>query len=487
MAPPKKSSTVVAVNPNDDSALEAFIASVNKDKQFGDNCLYMLGKNFTGKYDCWTTGLIAYDEVVGNFDVGNFGFVRGRQIEIGGAESAGKTTLCLAKIASIQRMGGRCAYIDAEHAFDPIYAKKCGVNVDELVFSQPDSGIQGLNLAYKLVLSGFFHSVFIDSVPALIPPEIMEKGVGDPTVGALARLISNGVSKINQVCGITKTNVFWINQVRDKIGFMASGTTTPGGRALKHYSSVRIEVTRVGNVVSSGEVVGIKSKIKVIKNKCAPPFREIQMESYFSEQHGLWGFCEGSDLYNTALELEMINESGNKKMFAKKINLGLGETKSKSIIQNDPEIKRIISTAIRELKGYPTDGKPAFPTIVHVPVELIVEAKSVDVSKPSVLGSGLSTDDIAALEALLASKQAPVDEDTEVKTVNLSDLDNLMSDLNFDIPKVESDEGPKDEGPKLEDIPTPEFPTIEGLESDESEPEEAFASADGSAGEGFEG
>lgn len=282
------------------NALEAALQSI--DKRYGKGTLMRLGDRAAVETPVIPTGSLTLDQLLG---VG--GYPRGRLVEIYGPESSGKTTLALHAIAAVQRRGGIAAFVDAEHALDTAYASKLGVQLDQLLVTQPDSGEQALEICETLVRSGAVDLVVVDSVAALVPQAEIDGDMGDQHVGLQARLMSQALRKLTSVTGRTNTIVMFINQVRQKIGVTyGNGETTTGGNALKFYASIRLEIRRIGSVTSGEEVIGNKTKIKVVKNKLAPPFRQCEIEVLFGR-----GVCPAGELMALAEAAGLLTKNGS--------------------------------------------------------------------------------------------------------------------------------------------------------------------------------
>ncbi|HOE13624.1 MAG TPA: recombinase RecA, partial [Candidatus Saccharicenans sp.] len=281
-------------------ALDAALSQI--EKQFGKGAVMKLGqKEAAVKAEVIPTGSIAFD-----LSLGIGGFPRGRVIEIFGPEATGKTTLALHVIAEAQKRGGQAAFIDAEHALDPLYAAKIGINVDDLLISQPDYGEQGLEIAEVLVRSGAVDVIVVDSVAALVPKAELEGEMGDAHMGLQARLMSQALRKLTAIVSRSKTCFIFINQIREKIGvFIGSPETTTGGRALKFYASLRIDVRKLAALKEGEEVVGSRAKVKIVKNKLAPPFREAQFDIIFGE-----GISREGDLVDCGLQYGVLEKTG---------------------------------------------------------------------------------------------------------------------------------------------------------------------------------
>src|SRR5579875_2192728 len=297
-----------------------------------------LGDRAAMQVEAIPTGSIALDIALG---VG--GIPRGRVTEIYGHESGGKTTLALHVVAEAQRMGGMAAYIDAEHALDPLYAARLGVNVNDLLISQPDTGEQALDICEMLVRSGALDIIVIDSVAALVPRAEIEGEMGDSHVGLQARLMSQALRKLTAAINRSKTSVIFINQIREKIGVMfGNPETQPGGRALKFYSSVRLDVRRVESIKQATEVIGSRAKVRVVKNKVAPPFRQAEFDILYSE-----GISKEGNLLDVGLELGIIKKSGAFYSFGD-IRLGQGRENAREFLRQNPEHAASIERQIRE-------------------------------------------------------------------------------------------------------------------------------------------
>jgi recombination protein RecA len=308
------------------------------EKQFGKGSIMKLGENAQMKVETVSSGALALDIALG---VG--GFPRGRIIEIYGPESSGKTTLALHAIAEVQKIGGQAAFIDAEHALDPLYARNLGVNIDELLLSQPDTGEQALEIAEALVRSGAIDIIVIDSVAALVPKAEIEGEMGDSHVGLQARLMSQALRKLSGAISKSKTIAIFINQLREKVGIMfGNPETTPGGRALKFYSSVRLEVRRVESIKQGNELVGNRTRVKVVKNKVAPPFKQAELDIMYGE-----GISKEGSIIDIGTELDIIQKSGAWYSFEGE-RLGQGRENAKQYLKDNPEQAKIIEQRIRE-------------------------------------------------------------------------------------------------------------------------------------------
>ena len=319
-----------------DKTLDQVLADI--EKQFGKGAIMKLGERGISNIDVVSSGSLALDQALG---VG--GYPKGRIIEIFGPESSGKTTIALHAIAEVQKTGGKAAFIDAEHALDPVYAKKLGVNIDELLLSQPDTGEQALEITEALVRSGAMSIIVIDSVAALVPQAEIEGEMGDSHVGLQARLMSQALRKLSGVINKTNTICIFINQLREKVGIMfGNPETTPGGRALKFYSSVRLDVRRGEQIKVNGDVLGNKTVIKVVKNKVAPPFKTAEVEIMYGE-----GISKTGEVVDIAANLGIIEKSGAWFSY-KGEKIGQGKENVKLLFKNNPELYEEIAGLVRE-------------------------------------------------------------------------------------------------------------------------------------------
>ena len=322
-----------------DKALDMALAAI--DKQFGKGSIMRMGEKGSMAIETIPTGALALDLALG---VG--GLPRGRVVEVYGPESSGKSTLAMHVVAEAQRNGGICAYVDAEHAMDPVYARAIGVDIDQLLISQPDTGEQALEIADMLVRSGALDVVVIDSVAALTPRAEIEGDMGDTHVGLQARLMSQALRKLTANLNRTNTIMIFINQLREKIGVMfGSPETTPGGRALKFYSSVRLDIRRIESIKDGGEVVGSRTRVKVVKNKVAPPFRQAEFDIMYGK-----GISREGSVLDLAVDMGIVKKSGAWFTYEGE-QLGQGRENAKSFLMDNPEIMVEISERVRTHVG----------------------------------------------------------------------------------------------------------------------------------------
>ena len=322
-----------------DKALEMALGQI--EKQFGKGSIMRLGENAHMQIEVVPTGALALDVALG---VG--GLPRGRIVEIFGPESSGKSTLATHVVAEAQRNGGTCAYIDAEHAMDPVYAQAIGVNIDELLISQPDTGEQGLEIADMLIRSGSLDVIVIDSVAALVPRAEIEGEMGDTHVGLQARLMSQALRKLTANLNRSQTIAIFINQLREKIGVMfGSPETTPGGRALKFYSSVRLDIRRIESLKDGSEVVGNRTRVKVVKNKCAPPFKQAEFDIMYGK-----GISREGSVIDLGVELGIVRKSGAWFTYEGE-QLGQGREKAKEFLASSPELMVEITDKVMRKAG----------------------------------------------------------------------------------------------------------------------------------------
>jgi len=318
------------------AALDAALKKI--EKNYGKGAVMKLGEKIDQQISTIPSGSLALDVALG---VG--GFPRGRIIEVYGPESSGKTTVALHAIAEVQKNGGTAAFIDAEHALDPQYAQKLGVNIDDLLLSQPDTGEQGLEIADALVSSGAVDIVVIDSVAALVPRAEIDGEMGDAHVGLQARLMSQALRKLSGSINKTKTIAIFINQIREKVGIMfGNPEVTPGGRALKFYATIRLEVRRAEQLKSGTDIIGNRTKIKVVKNKVAPPFKVAEVDMMY----GL-GISQEGELLDMAVEQDIVDKSGAWYAY-KGDRIGQGRENAKNYMREHPEMMQEVSTRVRD-------------------------------------------------------------------------------------------------------------------------------------------
>lgn len=324
------------VEKNKDKALDQVLADI--EKQFGKGAIMKLGEDTHMKVDVCSSGCLSLDIALG---VG--GYPRGRIIEIYGPESSGKTTFALQAIAEIQKKGGRAAFIDAEHALDPVYAKRLGVNINELLLSQPDTGEQALEICEALVRSEAVSIVVIDSVAALVPQAEIDGEMGDSHVGLQARLMSQALRKLSGTINKTKTTAIFINQLREKVGVMfGNPETTPGGRALKFYSTIRLDIRRNEQLKMGDGVVGNKTTVKVVKNKVAPPFKTAVVDIMYGE-----GISKEGEIIDLATDAGIVQKTGAWYSYGGE-KLGQGKENVKLLLKDTPELKEEIEHKVRE-------------------------------------------------------------------------------------------------------------------------------------------
>ncbi|MBR6250632.1 MAG: recombinase RecA [Bacteroidales bacterium] len=323
----------------------------NIDKTYGKGSIMRLGDRPSEKIPVIPTGSLGLDIALG---VG--GYPRGRIIEIFGPESSGKTTLAIHAIAEAQKMGGMAAFIDAEHAFDKFYAEKLGVDMNNLLISQPDNGEQALEIAEQLIRSSAIDIIVIDSVAALTPQAEIEGDMGEAKMGLHARLMSQALRKLTGVINKTNTTCIFINQLREKIGVTyGNPETTTGGNALKFYASVRIDIRKVTNIKNGEEVLGAQTRVKVVKNKVAPPFRKAEFEIRYNE-----GICRMAEIMDIAIDFDIIHKSGSWFSYGDS-KLGQGRDSVLNLLKENPELRAEVEQKVRaaiEEKGAPADNKP---------------------------------------------------------------------------------------------------------------------------------
>jgi recombination protein RecA len=341
---PRKSKASAAVEqtvmPTDNGAKRAVLDKAVGDilKRYGDGSIVRLGEAQHMQTETFPTGSLSLDIALG---VG--GIPRGRVIEIYGPESSGKTTICQHIIAEVQKMGGVAAFIDMEHALDPVYAARVGVDIDNLLVSQPDTGEQALEIAETLVRSGGVDIVVVDSVAALVPRSEIEGDMGDATMGVQARLMSQALRKLSGAINQTKTAVVFTNQLRSKIGVMfGNPETTTGGNALKFYASVRLDVRRIQAIKMGEEVIGNRTRVKVVKNKVAPPFRTAEFDIMFNE-----GISKAGDILDLATKFEIVQKRGAFFSYGD-VRLGQGRENAKDFLRQNVDLSNEIETVIRQ-------------------------------------------------------------------------------------------------------------------------------------------
>jgi len=329
-------------------ALESALAQI--ERQFGKGSIMKLGQdNPVMDVEATSTGSLGLDIALG---IG--GLPQGRIIEIYGPESSGKTTLTLHVVAEMQKKGGVCAFVDAEHALDPQYAKKLGVDLDELLISQPDTGEQALEIVDTLVRSGAVSLIVIDSVAALVPKSEIEGDMGDMQMGSQARLMSQAMRKLTASIGRSNCMVIFINQIRMKIGVMfGSPETTTGGNALKFYASVRLDIRRIGAVKDRDEVVGNATRVKVVKNKVAPPFKEVEFDIVYGE-----GISKVGEIVDLGVKAGIVEKSGSWYSYGDE-RIGQGRENAKMFLRSNPEVASAIEAKIRSGSGLDLSMKPA--------------------------------------------------------------------------------------------------------------------------------
>ena len=317
-------------------ALESALGQI--EKQFGKGSVMKLGDFTAMNVEAIPTGALSLDVALG---IG--GIPKGRIVEIFGPESSGKTTLALHMIAESQKRGGEAAFIDAEHALDPVYAKHLGVDIDNLIVSQPDTGEQALEIAEALVRSGAIDIIVVDSVAALVPKAEIDGDMGDAHVGLQARLMSQALRKLAGVLNKSNTAIIFINQLREKVGIMfGNPETTPGGRALKFYASVRLDIRKTENLKQDGEVFGNRVRVKVVKNKVAPPFREAEFDIIYGK-----GISKSGNILDLGVNLDIIEKSGS--WFAYEgTRIGQGRENAKKYLEDNPEIMAEVEKKVRE-------------------------------------------------------------------------------------------------------------------------------------------
>ncbi|MBR3152438.1 MAG: recombinase RecA [Clostridia bacterium] len=317
-------------------ALDAAMSQI--EKQFGKGSVMKLGEYKAMEVEAIPTGALSLDVALG---IG--GIPKGRIVEIFGPESSGKTTLALHTVAEAQKLGGEAAFIDAEHALDPVYAKRLGVDIDNLIVSQPDTGEQALEIVEALVRSGAIDIIVVDSVAALVPKAEIDGDMGDAHVGLQARLMSQALRKLAGVLNKSKTVIVFINQLREKVGIMfGNPETTPGGRALKFYSSVRLDIRKIENLKQDGVVIGNRARVKVVKNKVAPPFREAEFDIMYGK-----GISKEGNVLDLAVNLDIIEKSGAWFSYDGS-KIGQGRENAKMYLKENPKIMTEVEKKIRD-------------------------------------------------------------------------------------------------------------------------------------------
>ena len=323
-------------NPEKRKAIEAALGQI--EKQFGKGSVMKLGDVGTMNVEAIPTGALSLDIALG---IG--GIPRGRIVEIYGPESSGKTTLALHMIAEAQKMGGEAAFVDAEHALDPVYAKHLGVNIDNLIVSQPDTGEQALEIAEALVRSGAIDVIVVDSVAALVPKAEIDGDMGDSHIGLQARLMSQALRKLAGAINKSNSVIIFINQLREKVGVMfGNPETTAGGRALKYYASVRLDIRKIENLKQDGEVVGNRARVKVVKNKVAPPFREAEFDIVYGK-----GISKSGNILDLAVNLDIIEKSGSWFSYNGD-RIGQGRENVKKYLEENPKMMEEVEKKVRD-------------------------------------------------------------------------------------------------------------------------------------------
>ncbi len=326
----------VQISKEKQAALDAAISKIEKD--FGKGSIMKLGDRASAQVEAIPTGALSLDIALG---IG--GIPRGRIIEIYGPESSGKTTLAQHVVAEVQRTGGIAAFVDAEHALDPEYAKKLGVNIDQLLISQPDTGEQALEITEELVRSGAVDVIVIDSVAALVPKAEIEGDMGDAHMGLQARLMSQALRKLTAVVSKTKTTVIFINQIRNKIGGYGNPETTTGGNALKFYASVRLDIRKIETLKKDAQEYGNRVKVKVVKNKVAPPFRIGEFDIIYGE-----GISKIGCIIDVAVDMDVIKKAGSWFSYNDE-KIGQGRDKVKEFLEQNPDVLQEVESKVREI------------------------------------------------------------------------------------------------------------------------------------------
>jgi recombination protein RecA len=334
-APPKELATISAGEGGKSKALSLAIDSI--EKTYGKGAIMKLGESHRSNVETFSSGSLSLDIALGG------GLPKGRVVEIYGPESSGKTTLTLHAIAAVQRTGGTAAFIDAEHALDPAYAKRIGVDIDNLLISQPDNGEQALEIAETLVRSNAVDIIVIDSVAALVPRAEIEGDMGDSLPGLQARLMSQALRKLTGIISRSNTSIIFVNQIRMKIGIMfGNPETTTGGNALKFYASIRMDIRRTSQIKQGDAAIGNRTRVKVVKNKIAPPFREAEFDIMFNE-----GISYSGDVLDLAVQYEIVEKSGAWYAYNSE-KIGQGREATKEYLKEHPKVLEEIAEKVRE-------------------------------------------------------------------------------------------------------------------------------------------
>ena len=350
------------IDENKLKALESAMAQI--ERNYGKGAVMKLGDNAHLNVETVPSGSLSLDIALG---VG--GVPKGRVVEVYGPESGGKTTVALHMVAEVQKRGGIAGFIDAEHALDPVYAKKIGVDIDNLYISQPDTGEQALEITETMVRSGAIDIVIVDSVAALVPKAEIEGDMGDSHVGLQARLMSQALRKLTAIIGKTRCTVIFINQLREKVGVMfGNPETTTGGRALKYYSSIRLEVRRGEQIKKDGEAIGNRTRIKVVKNKVAPPFREAEVDIIYGE-----GISREGDILDLAAKEDIVNKSGAWYAYGGS-KIGQGRENAKTYLKEHPDVMAEIEEKVREKFSKETKTEDEESVFVDEQAEVTTEA-----------------------------------------------------------------------------------------------------------------
>jgi recombination protein RecA len=379
-------------DPRSDRLKAVDIALTQIERQFGKGSIMRLGQRETFAVESISTGSISIDHAIG---IG--GVPCGRVVEIFGPESSGKTTLALSVVAQAQKRGGIAAYIDAEHALDAEYARKLGVDIDNMLVSQPDSGEQALEIAEMLVRSNAVDVVVIDSVAALVPKAELEGEMGDSHVGLQARLMSQALRKLTAIVAKSRTCLIFINQIREKIGVMfGNPETTTGGRALKFYASVRIDIRRIASLKEGEEVIGSRAKVKIVKNKVAAPFRQAEFDIEYSE-----GISKTGEIVDLGVEHKLVVKSGAWYAYGD-MRLGQGRENAKQFLRDNPDLSSEIELKLREKLGMPM---PAGQRDAAVPIPGAPGAPAAPGASPATPGAAAATTAAAGTAQLAGTRQ----------------------------------------------------------------------------------